>query len=89
MKLFMVHVGFYDKSIGEGIYETHLNYFIAASSPKEAKIKTQALEEFKEKSMHIDGIKEVSNVQGYQVLLEESSRTSEGQVISYDDAKEL
>tara|TARA_X000000368_G_scaffold54002_1_gene38421 strand:+ start:8143 stop:8412 length:270 start_codon:yes stop_codon:yes gene_type:complete len=89
MKLFMVHVGFYDKSIGEGIYETHLNYFIAALSPKEAKIKTQALEEFKEKSMHIDGIKEISNVQGYEVILKESSQSNEGEIISYDDAKEL
>ena len=37
MKLFMVHVGYYDKSIGEGLYETHLNYFVAAEDAKDAK----------------------------------------------------
>jgi 2-polyprenyl-6-methoxyphenol hydroxylase-like FAD-dependent oxidoreductase len=54
MKLFMVHVGFYDPSIGDGIYETHLNYFIAAENAKDAKTKTHELAQFKEKSMHID-----------------------------------
>ena len=89
MKLFMAHVGFYDQSIGGGLYETHLNYFIAASNAKDAKDKTKALEEFKQKSMHIDGIKEISNVQGYDVILKESSTTNEGQVISYDEVKDL
>ena len=68
----MVHVGFYDSSIGDGIYETHLNYFIAAENAKDAKAKAQSLEEFKSKSMHIDGIKEISNVEGYEVILREA-----------------
>lgn len=89
MKLFMVHVGFYDQSIGDGIYETHLNYFLAAEDPKDAKIKAQSLEEFQTKSMHIDGIKEISNVQGYEVILKENSNPQEGEVLSYDEAKEL
>ena len=29
MKLFMVHVGFYDEEVGEGIYESHMNFFVA------------------------------------------------------------
>ena len=58
----MMHVGYYDKNIGDGIYEIHLNYFVAALNPKDAKIKTQSFAEFKEKSMHIDGIKEISFV---------------------------
>ena len=85
----MVHVGFYDRSIGEGLYETHVNYFIAAENAKEAKIKTHSLEEFQAKSMHIDGIKEISNVQGYEVILKEGSESEQGKVISYDEAKEL
>ena len=60
MNLYMVHVGYYDKNIGDGIYEVHLNYFVAAQNPKEAKTKTQSFDQFKEKSMHIDGIKAVS-----------------------------
>ena len=39
--------------------------------------------------MHIDGIKEISNVEGYEVILRESSYSQEGEVLSYDEAKEL
>ena len=85
----MVHVGFYDQYIGDGIYETHLNYFIAAMNAKDAKAKTQNLEEFKAKSMHIDGIKEINNVEGYEVTLKESDTNLEGEILSYDEAKEL
>lgn len=56
MKLYMVHVGFYDVEVGEGIYESHMNFFIAASNAKSAKKKTFNLEQFKNKKMHIDGI---------------------------------
>ncbi|MDA9332150.1 hypothetical protein N9Q91_00550, partial [Gammaproteobacteria bacterium] len=72
MKLFMVHVGFYDAEVGEGIYESHMNFFIAASNAKSAKKKTFNLEQFKNKKMHIDGIKEISDVEGYKVILEKS-----------------
>ena len=82
MKLFMVHAGFYDQSIGDGIYETHLNYFIAALNAKDAKTKTQNLEEFKTKSMHIDGIKEINNIDGYEVILKETDTASEGEILS-------
>ena len=30
MKLYMVHCGFYDADICEGLYESHVNYFVAA-----------------------------------------------------------
>ena len=43
MKLFMVHVGFYDDEVGEGIYESHINIFVAAGNPKSAKKKTHEL----------------------------------------------
>ena len=33
----MIHVGFYDPALGEGIYEFHTNYFVVASDPKSAK----------------------------------------------------
>ena len=75
--------------LGRRLYETHLNYFIAAENVKEAKTKAHFLEEFQAKSMHIDGIKEISNVQGYEVILKEGSKSEQGKVISYDEAKEL
>ncbi len=89
MKLYMVHVGYYDKSIGEGLYETHLNYFVAAEDAKDAKNKAHQLSEFQERSMHIDGMKEISSVDGYKVTLEKDAEPKSGQVISYDDTKNL
>ena len=49
----MVHVGFYDAEVGEGIYESHMNFFIAASNAKSAKKKTFNLEQFKNKEIDI------------------------------------
>jgi len=89
MKLFMVHVGYYDKSIGEGLYETHLNYFVAAEDAKDAKNKAHQLSEFQERSMHIDGMKEISSVDGYKITLEKDTGSEPGEVISYDESKDL
>ena len=47
MKLFMIHVGFYDPALGEGIYEFHTNYFVVASDPKSAKKELMSRDEFK------------------------------------------
>jgi len=89
MKLFMVHVGFYDAEVGEGIYESHMNFFIAASNAKSAKKKTFNLEQFKNKKMHIDGIKEISDVEGYKVVLEKSLHKNKSKVYSYNESKKL
>jgi hypothetical protein len=89
MKLFMVHVGFYDDEVGEGIYESHINFFVAASNAKSAKKKTFSMEQFKNKKMHIDGIKEISDVEGYAVTLQKSSNKNKSKVYSYNDSKKL
>ena len=39
--------------------------------------------------MHIDGIKEISNVQGYEVNLVKNEKQKEGQILGYDESKEL
>ena len=44
MKLFLIHVGFYDPYIIEGLYEQHSNYFVVAEN------KELALQKAKEKS---------------------------------------
>ena len=85
----MVHVGFYDAEVGEGIYESHMNFFIAASNAKSAKKKTFNLEQFKNKKMHIDGIKEISDVEGYKVILKKSSHKNKSKVYSYNESKKL
>ena len=63
MKLFQIHTGFYDpKDISNGFYEGHTNFFVCAKAVKEKK-------EFKKYKMHIDGIQEISSVDGYKVVL--------------------
>ena len=39
--------------------------------------------------MHIDGIKEISSVQGYEVNLIKNANIQDGEVIGYDESKEL
>jgi len=53
----------------DGLYEGHVNYFIAAQTFDDAKIKVKSLDEFMIKKMHVDGIQEVQLVNGYKVNL--------------------
>ena len=89
MNLYMVHVGFYAHSIGEGLYEVHMNFFTVAKNPKNAKEKILDLKEFKDKKMHIDGIKELSYVDGYKVSLKEDDGQKKEEILGYDESKQL
>jgi len=89
MNLYMVHVGYYDPSIGEGLYEVHMNFFTAAQNPKKAKENILNLKEFQEKKMHIDGIKELSYVDGYRVSLREEKNLKKEEILGYDESKKL
>tara|TARA_B100001971_G_C18120764_1_gene499310 strand:- start:333 stop:590 length:258 start_codon:yes stop_codon:yes gene_type:complete len=85
----MVHVGYYDPSIGEGLYEVHMNFFTAAEDLKKAKENILSLKEFQDKKMHIDGIKELSYVDGYKVSLEEVKNSKQEGILGYDESKKL
>ena len=91
MKLFLVHAGFYDEKVSGGFYEPHTNYFIVAEGVKEAKKKAKEIPEYKEKKMHIDGIREIDSVDGYKVVLERNVNRAQdtGSRYSYDDVKKL
>ena len=89
MNLYMVHVGYYDPSIGEGLYEVHMNFFTAAEDSKKAKENVLNLKEFQDKKMHIDGIKELSYVDGYSISLQEGENSKGGEILGYDESKEL
>ena len=69
MKLFLIHVGFYDPEIMEGLYEQHSNYFVVAQNIKEAKKKPLLNPIYKRKIMHIDGIQELNAVDGFRINL--------------------
>jgi len=72
MKLYLIHTGYYDKNIGDGFYEQHTNIFIVASSVYEAREKVKKTEEYINQKMHIDGIKEIENIDGYRIELKET-----------------
>ncbi len=72
MKLFLVHCGFYDSELCDGIYESHINLFVAAETFEDARSKVKLASEFKAKRMHVDGIQEITAVDGYSVILNEN-----------------
>ena len=71
MKLYLVHCGFYDSTVCDGLYESHVNFFVAATSFEEARIKAKQLPEFSAKRMHVDGLQEIAAVGGYRIQLAE------------------
>ena len=81
MKLFLIHVGFYDPDIMEGLYEQHSNYFVVAENIKEAKKKAREKSIFKRKKMHIDGIQELNIIDGFRINLVPDK--SENDAVSY------
>jgi ABC-type transport system involved in cytochrome c biogenesis permease subunit len=72
MKLYLVHTGYYDKSSGDGFYEQHTNIFIVAETPYDAREKVKNHQDFIDKKMHIDGIKEIENIDGYDIKVEQN-----------------
>jgi len=73
MKLFQIHTGFYDpKDVSKGFYEGHTNFFICAKDISSAGKIVKEKKEFKKHKMHIDGIQEIRNVDGYKVILKKN-----------------
>ena len=89
MKLFLIHVGFYDPEVIEGLYEQHSNYFVVAKDIKEAKKKTRQNPIYKRKKMHIDGIQELNVVDGFRITLVSEKTENDTVIYSYDTVKKL
>ena len=62
---------------------------MVASDPKSAKKELMSRAEFKLKKMHIDGIKEINQVDGYDISLNKSNQSNENQTFDYDKSKTL
>lgn len=69
MKLFLIHCGYYDTEIGDGLFESHVNYFVVASDWQAARLEIKARDAFKAKRMHIDGIQEIESINGWKIEL--------------------
>ena len=87
MKLYLIHVGFYDPNIMDGLYEQHANYFVVAENVKDAKKQAKQNSIYKKKKMHIDGIQELTIIDGYQIKLERNDSIDSTDSYSYDVVK--
>ncbi len=84
MNLYLVHCGFYDNEICEGLYESHVNFFVSAESFEDAKAKAKLLPEFQAKKMHIDGLQEIRAVSGFKVRLErDATLLNQTQIVNF------
>lgn len=86
--LYLVHCGFYDQDFG-GIYESHVNLFVAAESFEEARVQAKQLDVFRSKRMHIDGIQLISAVQGWTVNLEREPLMGQKSIVINKTFREL
>ena len=89
MKLFLIHVGFYDPEMMGGLYEQHSNYFVVAQNITEAKTKARLNPTYKEKKMHIDGIQELNVVDGFRINLIPEKNDNDTVIYDYDEVKNM
>ena len=84
MKLYLVHCGFYDSEVCDGLYESHVNFFVSAETFEDARVRAKQIPEFAVKRMHIDGLQEIQAVNGFRVHLEhESSLDNKTLIVSF------
>jgi hypothetical protein len=73
MRLYLIHCGFYDGEVFDGVYESHANFFVAAESFEDARAKAKLHPVFRGKKMHVDGLQEIDAVDGHRVLLQKDA----------------
>jgi hypothetical protein len=81
MKLYLIHCGFYDAEVFDGVYESHVNFFVAAESFDDARARAKLNPVFKGRKMHVDGLQEIGAVDGHRVVLEKDAALGESSLI--------
>jgi acyl-CoA thioesterase FadM len=89
MNLYLVHCGFYDTKVSDGIYENHVNYFVLGSSFEEAKKKMKEKAEFRKNKMHVDGMQMIEVVDGHRVCFEKDAHLKDETVLVSYKHREL
>lgn len=89
MKLFLIHCGFYDGEVFDGVYESHVNFFVAAENFDEARAKARLNPTFKGKKMHVDGLQRVEAVDGYEIILRENPALNGGARVTGNRYRDL
>lgn len=88
-KLYLVHCGFYDSEVADGIYESHVNYFVVADSFEDARTQAKLIPEFKFKRMHVDGLQEVSAVMGHRLHVEHDEELNGKSIVTNHKHRDL
>ena len=65
-KLYLVHCGYYDPKICDGLFESHANLFVVADSFDAARAEAKKLDAFQQHKMHIDGLQQINAVRGFE-----------------------
>lgn len=65
--------------LSDGIYESHVNFFVAANDFDEARTRAKEIPDFKSKRMHVDGVQQIDAVLGHRVRLERDPSMTEDQ----------
>lgn len=73
MKLYLVHCGYYDPKVCDGVYESHVNFFVVAESFEDARVQAKKNPLFRDRRMHIDGLQQLDAISGYRVVLEQDT----------------
>lgn len=89
MRLFLVHCGFYDADLCDGLYESHVNFFVVAENASDARSIAKKLPQFASKKMHVDGLQEIHSVDGYRISLEHDSTLNEQTQITNHKHRDL
>ena len=83
-RLFLVHCGFYDPEVLNGIFEMHVDLFVIASDLASARVQAKAHPTYQKKRMHIDGVQEIEAIEGHRIRLEaDASLKGEDRIISH------
>ena len=69
LKLFLVHCGFYDTELLDGVYESHVNFLVGATSFETARDAVKLEPDFQKKKMHVDGLQHIDAIHGCRVHL--------------------
>jgi hypothetical protein len=83
MKLFLIHWGFYDEEISDGIFEFHVNIPVMGENIEEAKKKVRRHPQFLRKKMHIDGVQEIEAIEGHRIALIKDEEATELAIASF------
>lgn len=71
LKLYLIHCGYYDTGMCDGLFESHANLFVVAENFEKARVEVKKSDLFQKYRMHVDGIQEITAVQGHEIQLKE------------------